>query len=290
MQFYIDYMGRKGDGVSSFGFEEKQRRSHKPVFIAKTLPGELVEAVPLKQSRQKEAYHLQHIIKKSSDRIDPVCEHFESCGGCALQHWKESSYRLWKHEQVVNAVRLAGFPIETVEKLICISKGNKRRVDFTVQNIKNKILIGFKERGSNRLINIHTCPLLNPVLNCLGKALRYPFTKLLLKGQIGRVSANILDNGIDLLITLPKEPNLEGLTTLAKLSENLDLSRITVRIATLKDAQQIPIIVRRKPLIRFGEVNVEPPGGAFLQATRESSEIINTAVLQGVVGAKRIAD
>ena len=76
-------MGAQGHGVAHIGGEKH--------FIPFTLPGERVR-IELHGQRPAVA----EIETASPDRIAPICKHFGTCGGCALQHWAEAPYKDWK--------------------------------------------------------------------------------------------------------------------------------------------------------------------------------------------------
>src|SRR5581483_10662908 len=87
-------MGHRGDGTAQIG-----RQS---IYVPYALPGETVEvaAVPGHPDRRQ----LLAVEGQSPERIAPICPHFGTCGGCALQHWAPASYRAWKRALVVEAL------------------------------------------------------------------------------------------------------------------------------------------------------------------------------------------
>src|SRR5205809_1419275 len=82
----INRLAHRGDGVAD--------TPAGPLFVPYTLPGETVtvERVPGQPDRR----HLVNIEAASPERIAPVCPHFGTCGGCAVQHWTTERYRQWK--------------------------------------------------------------------------------------------------------------------------------------------------------------------------------------------------
>src|SRR6476469_8934518 len=91
-ELVIEAMGGEGDGVA-FG----------PAFVPFTLPGERVLAVGGGERRE-----LAQVLTASAQRIAPVCPHFGTCGGCALQHWAATPSRVWKRDTVVEALAQVG--------------------------------------------------------------------------------------------------------------------------------------------------------------------------------------
>src|SRR3954463_10747340 len=80
VELAIETVGGEGDGLAAG-----------PAFVPFTLPGERVLARGAGERRE-----LVEVISPSAERIVPVCPHFGSCGGCALQHWAHAPYLGWK--------------------------------------------------------------------------------------------------------------------------------------------------------------------------------------------------
>ncbi len=74
-----------------------------PVFTPGLLPGE-----GAKVEVQGQRGRVLERISTSPDRVEPFCPVAERCGGCSLQHFEESAYRLWKRHLVVDALEKAG--------------------------------------------------------------------------------------------------------------------------------------------------------------------------------------
>jgi len=88
-------MGRHGEAVSEV--------NGRPVYVVYGLPGETVEAEISGSHAQ-----LREILDPSPERIDPFCPHFGQCGGCQIQHWQMESYRQWKRDLIVTALKNQG--------------------------------------------------------------------------------------------------------------------------------------------------------------------------------------
>lgn len=89
-QITIRSMGAGGDGVANLPDGQ--------VYVPFTLPGEVANV-----ARDRNRATLMALLQPSPERQAPACQHFESCGGCALQHWQDEPYRLWKRELVASA-------------------------------------------------------------------------------------------------------------------------------------------------------------------------------------------
>ena len=71
----MDYEGR---GVA--------RVDGKTVFIGGALPGERVTFTIHKEKKQFAEAQVEKVLKASSERVEPACCYFDTCGGCSLQH------------------------------------------------------------------------------------------------------------------------------------------------------------------------------------------------------------
>ena len=85
LEVTIDTIGHAGDGVSLLEGER--------IYVPLALPGETVEVEVADHHAR-----LLRIATPSPDRVKAPCRHFGACGGCALQHWRETSYRAWKQD------------------------------------------------------------------------------------------------------------------------------------------------------------------------------------------------
>jgi len=102
------------------------------------------------------------------------------------------------------------------------------------------------------------------------------------------LDAGATETGIDLLITAPGVPSLAAREAVAGLAEQLDLARVSWRSG--ENAEPEPMLIRRMPILRFAGVAVEPPPGAFFQASLEGEAALTAEVLQMTAGARRVAD
>ena len=278
LEVTISHVGGRGDGVAERESETEpavaagHRRRPRPVFVPTTLPGERVAARPVSESGEGVACQLTEILQASEDRVTPGCPHFGTCGGCALQHWAEQPYRQWKRERVIAAIRRSGLEVGQVDDLVPALPETRRRADFVIRRLEAGAVIGFHERGSNRIIDLETCLVLEPKLTRLAFALRGIVPLLLAAGETARITVNLLDSGLDLLLTLPREPGLEALEALAMLAESRNLCRIATRLEKAgEDGMTVPMLERKTPIIVFAGVDVRPPPGVFLQATGDGA-------------------
>ena len=90
----------------------------------------------------------------------------ERCGGCAYRNMNESVYRQHKEENFrKNTARISSAAV--IDTAIFISDGQRRRTEMEFAFINNKIILGFNEEKSHKLIDINNCLMLTGELNQL---------------------------------------------------------------------------------------------------------------------------
>ncbi|MEP0942687.1 MAG: TRAM domain-containing protein [Rhizobiaceae bacterium] len=269
----IEKLGSAGDGIG--------RHNGKPVYVANSLPGELV-----KVDDQLPNPHLIEILESADARQQPPCPHFNICGGCTFQHAADQLILDWKRHEVEFALSNAGLKTD-VEPTFATPHAGRRRVTFTAQrsldeNGNHAIQFGYKERSSDNLVNIASCAILLPELENEIDQLR-DLCKTLLRGneQI-QLSVNVCDNGFDLDFQLPQPPN-ETMTA--------GFVRAMAKSPYLRGSIDGDIVIEKeKPLIRFGRAEVAIPPSGFLQAVAAAETEMARLVCKHLNGRKRVVD
>src|SRR5262245_52770956 len=142
-------IGARGDGIA----EQEGRR----YFVPFTLPGETVLAEPRDSRGAGIVADLVEVLAPSRHREAPPCAHFETCGGCALQHWRRDAYTAWKVELITHALAQRGVDAPRFEQPLACAPGERRRVDFVLRRQGRRVLAGFHERTSPRIVDVGVC-------------------------------------------------------------------------------------------------------------------------------------
>lgn len=264
----IARLGAQGDGVAD--------TSNGPLFVPFALPGELVRVEPASDGNHAA---LVEVLQPSPERAEPVCSHFGVCGGCALQHLKPETYRVWKRDLVAGALKSRGLATN-VEDLRAMPLASRRRAGFGLERAGSKIAFGYRRVRSHDLIDIDTCPIMSPrIVSRLSglKALLAPLAK---GRRTLRVGVTETEAGLDVVVDGARSDE----TTLARLSRaagDLGVARFT-----LGDES----VTFTPPTVRFGRALVHVPPGAFLQVSPDAEAAMTLLVLDGTGTAKRVAD
>ncbi len=150
-------LNHRGEGVGKI--------SDFTIFVPCALPGETVR-VRINRNRKNYAEAtLVEILHRSAHRITPPCPHFESCGGCQLQHLQYEEQLAWKQQMVSETLsRIAGLSVKTLPTIGMAEPWhyrNKTRVHFACT--EDKVLAGFYKSQTSELIDIEKCPVQHPL-------------------------------------------------------------------------------------------------------------------------------
>ena len=166
-ELQIDRLGTSGEGVG--------RYDNFTVFVPNALPGETVSVVIEEVKNSYACGRIKQILHESVDRVAPLCELYEECGGCQLQHFSYEAQLSAKRAQVVDALTHIGkLPqIPVMETLRAEEPWNYRnKMQFPIGRNSGKIVIGCFAQGSHRIINTENCHIQRAENNDLANAAR----------------------------------------------------------------------------------------------------------------------
>jgi 23S rRNA (uracil1939-C5)-methyltransferase len=275
----IEAIGAQGDGVA--------RLDAARIFVPFTLPGDHLR---VRIARRRGEGLLGQPVEwlELAPRAEPPCPHFGACGGCQLQHMLLPQYGAWKRQQVAAALAQRGLEDLVVEPMVRTQPGARRRARFAFVRRGATVRLGFRERTGHRVIALAACPVLAPQLVALLPPLGALLARLDLARSGGELEATATTSGIDLQIVAAHPPSLSDREALAAFAGAHDLARIGWSPSATATAE--PIAQRRAAKVGFGEVQVELPPGAFLQASAAAEVAIREAIEEAIGDAGRIAD
>jgi 23S rRNA (uracil1939-C5)-methyltransferase len=269
----IDHVGHRGDGVA---FADGQS-----IFVPYTLGGETVEVatVPGHHPDRRRLLQVEHA---SPERITPFCQHFGTCGGCAIQHWESGHYQAWKRGLVVETLAQAKIFCD-VHPLIDAHGLGRRRITLHARMGTHDVLkVGFSAANSHDIVPVDRCPILDPGLSGALDAAWAIAEPLKPTGKPLDIQFVATDSGLDVDVrgSGPLPSNM--IATLSEVAERHRLARLT-RHGEL-------VLMRTPPTIAIGTAQVTLPPGSFLQATAAGEEALATLVGEHCRRAKHIAD
>ena len=268
----ITRLGRRGDGVAE--------TPAGAIYVPYTLPGETVAVEPWPGHPDRR--HLDKVEQASPERIAPICPHFGTCGGCALQHWSGDAYRAWKRQTVVEALREVALT-PAVDELVEAHGEGRRRVVFHARRGTHDVLeVGFATLRAHQIVPIDHCPVLAPSLDGALAAAWDIAETLAGEGKPLDIQATATDAGLDVDVRGSGPLTAERSSKLAGVAGRHRLARLT-RHGDL-------IAQRAAPTVMMGRARVTLPPGAFLQATAAGEAELARLVVAHCAGAKAIAD
>ena len=152
----------------------------KVVFVEGALPTERVSAIIHRSKNQWEQGTLQSVLSPSSQRVPPACPHYGlqagACGGCKMQHLHPMAQLAVKQRVMEdNLWHLGKVKPETMLAPIHGPFwGYRHRARLSVRHVvkKGQVLIGFHERKSRYIADMHSCAILPPAISDLLLPLR----------------------------------------------------------------------------------------------------------------------
>ena len=244
-------------------------------------------------------------LQPGPHHVTPPCRHFGQCGGCQLQQLDEPSLAEFVTARVANASTSQELGAELIAPPHLSPPGSRRRASLRAESSQGRVVIGYREAKSHRLVELAECPVLCPEL----VAVLAPLRKLLIrlgqaqaaskkskgKGKPGKhghgkmaadIELTLVDQGVDLGI---KGLSAEGLTltqALLDFAQDNALARLTL------DAGYGPDVVwEPEPVtVTLSGVAVSFPPGSFLQATADGEAVLVAAVREWLGDCATVAD
>ena len=162
MNVKIEKLDHFGRGITEI--------DNKICFVENALPNEIVKINIIKETKKYYVAEVVDFIEKSPNRIIEKCPYYcIFCGGCDLEHLsfkKENEFKRRKVQELL--VKFAKInPTKVKETVFSDEYYYRNKVTF---HGKDKQL-GYYQKGSNSLIKIDKCYLLNPRINSILKEL-----------------------------------------------------------------------------------------------------------------------
>jgi 23S rRNA (uracil1939-C5)-methyltransferase len=152
------------------------------ILVPQTAPGDTcLVSVRAGQTRAE----LLRILQPSPTRATPACQHFGVCGGCDFMHLTYEAQLAAKQGIIADALRRTGRFADLPDIRMVPNPaplGDRMRAAWHVAPNGGA---GYYRRGSHEVIDIHHCPIIDPVLEARRQDLR----------PTGEVDA--LSNGVD---------------------------------------------------------------------------------------------
>jgi 23S rRNA (uracil1939-C5)-methyltransferase len=242
----IERMDHHGAGI---GYLNK-----KPVFVEGALADEKV-LVQLTESKAKFAKaNLIKILEPAEQRVEPFCPHYNECGGCNQQHLEREA-QIANKERVLSQLmtKFAGQTLDLSPSITSEGLGYRRRARLSIQLDKQRgLVMGFRRKQSNQIVDVDHCPVLDDKLNALIPPLRRIFGDFKQPAMLGHLELVLGDAEPVAVIRHTKPLSDKDQTRLIEFAEQTG-----VTLYFMPEANQLDRVVGEQPF--YGEVGVKLP-------------------------------
>ena len=179
----IESLDQEGRGVTHV--------EGKTIFVDGALPGEKVRFQSQQVKPSYEVAKLIEVHKQSNLRVTPKCPHFGLCGGCKLQHLDFSGQVAAKQRLLENDLWHIGKvkPVNMLPPLYGPTWGYRHKARLSVKFVakKERVLIGFNEKGTNFVADMNSCEVLVPEVSNLIAPLQAMVFKLSIRDKLPQI-------------------------------------------------------------------------------------------------------
>ncbi len=136
------------------------------VFLSGTVPGDLCEYAIIERKKNFMRGRVTKLLESGDGRVDEVCRVAKACGGCTWQHLSYGLQLQWKKRILEEALsRIAR--IDSIEVRDCLPSpqitGYRNKVEVPVAVSGGKVVAGFFQPYSHRVVPSDDCPLEHPL-------------------------------------------------------------------------------------------------------------------------------
>lgn len=158
----IKRLGINGEGI---GYYKKQA-----VFVDGVFPP---EQVVVKITEVHPGYSKAEAVRikvKAAKRVKPFCKHYDTCGGCQIQHIDYQEQLSLKEEMLFQAFnRYTNLDLDTIKFNNIIGMNNTKhyryKAQMPVKNTEYGLTTGLYKKESNDLVPIIECPIQEDSIN-----------------------------------------------------------------------------------------------------------------------------
>ena len=224
-------------------------------------------------------------LQHGPHHVTPPCQHFGKCGGCQLQQADENTLRQFVTDRVLNAA--SGQDLVPAELLpIHLSPPkSRRRATLHAMRIQNGAVLGFREAGSHRIVDLKQCEILHPELRALLPGLR-SFVGAHGSRRNVDIELTLVDQGVDCTL---RNLEIEGLTAteaVLDLAQSGGIARLGIDQGYGAESHWEPEPVT----VTLSGNRVGFPAGSFLQATADGERRLVDDARKWLQGRAKIAD
>lgn len=269
----VTHLAGLGDGVAELGGI--------PVFVPFTCAGDEVEARITHVSKDSCRAEPVKIIERSTSRREPTCQHFGTCGGCALQHLLPEAYAEFKRSIALRAAEQLGIDRSVVQPLFESGPVSRRRAEVKVVVVNGEVRLGFMAARSHDVVDVPGCRVVEPAILQTMAAWKALLQDMKKPSVFKSIHFTVVNNGLDVHLRMEGKAKPADMEMLRRFAANQPIARLLVDGQTLKAGE---------PQVDMGGIAVVLPPESFLQATQASQRAMAELVLKHCAGHRVVAD
>ena len=190
----------------------------KATFVQGALSGERVRFRYTRCQRHHDEGEVIDIITPSPLRVAPKCAHFGVCGGCSLQHLAAEAQIELKQGLLAEILERIGKvkPERWLAPLTGDPWGYRHKARLGVRYVakKQRVLVGFRERGSSFIADLQRCEVLHPSVGTQLVALAELIGSLSIRSQVAQLEMARDDHNTVLIVRVLAPPTADDLQRL----------------------------------------------------------------------------
>lgn len=254
-------LAARGDGASADGRH-----------FALAAPGDLIEP--------------NGTLVPGPHHVEPPCRHFPRCGGCQLQHVDDETYAAYLIDRIAGALAQHQIPLPQIRAPHLSPPRTRRRASLRAERIGKRVVLGFNEAASHRIVDLRECHILLPDLFALIDPLRNLLGALLPPRRSANIYLAWADQGADIAIDGVTVEGLAAQEALSEFAQSHNLARLAIDEGYGTETRWEPDPVT----ITIGGTQVGLPVRAFLQATEDGAAALTRAVMEATGTPEIVAD
>ena len=192
----IESLDQEGRGVAHV--------DGKTIFIDGALPNEKVTYQSIRIKPSYEVANVVEVLQASSQRVTPKCPHYGLCGGCKLQHM-DAGAQVASKQQMLEA-DLWHIGKVKAENMLPPLFGptwdyrHKARLSVKYVQKKERVLVGFNEKGTRFVADMNSCEVLVPEVSALIAPLQSMIFELSIRDKLPQIELAVGEGSVIVLI------------------------------------------------------------------------------------------
>ena len=192
----IESLDQEGRGVAHV--------DGKTIFIDGALPNEQVTYQSIRIKPSYEVANVVEVLQASSERVTPKCPHYGLCGGCKLQHM-DATAQVAAKQQMLEADLWHIGKVKAENMLLPLygpTWGYRHKARLSVKYVqkKERVLVGFNEKGTRFVADMNSCEVLVPEVSALIAPLQSMIFELSIRDKLPQIELAVGENSIIVLI------------------------------------------------------------------------------------------